>query len=167
MSSQSFNEKKIIGRWFESEVDKVLASKGAEFIDSENLKYTEKKGFDRLVKFKGEEAKLEIKFDVMAENTDNVCVESSALNQSQSPIWIYGIPTNRADYYTIDLYTMYLNRLKSFVAKYPVRLLGEFKAPCHLIPRDEFISAEDDQGKVVNHFYELKYEDKPEILTTK
>jgi hypothetical protein len=47
----------------------VLISKGCEVIDSERLSYQRKKGWDRLIKLKGEQCYLEVKFDHMAENT--------------------------------------------------------------------------------------------------
>jgi hypothetical protein len=164
MESEWFKKSKKIGRWFEAEVDKVLKQKGCEVVDSEKLSYQKKKGWDRLVKIKGEQSYLEIKFDRMAEDTPNVCVEVTSLNQSISPIWIYGLPTQKSDGYVIDLYTMYLHRLKPLAARYPVRYLGEHKNPCHLIPRYQFTEAQDNGGKVVNHFHQLVYETKPRVL---
>jgi hypothetical protein len=163
--SEWFLKSKRIGRWFEGQVQDVLRAKpGVTVVESEPLKYQQKRGWDLLVSLKGEQAYVECKLDLMAEITRNVCVEDSSINQSISPIWIYGIPTAKPDSYVIDLYTMYLSRLKSFTARYPIQLVGEFKSPARIIPRHEFIDAQDGGEKVVNHFHTLTYETKPRIL---
>jgi hypothetical protein len=73
----------------------------------------------------------------MSEMTGNVCIEVSAVKQSISPIWVYGLPSDAR----IDLYTMYLSDLATYVAAWPIkRLVGEYKLPAALVPKDVFIS---------------------------
>lgn len=134
--SEYFKQKKKIGRWFEGEIKKVLIEKGCEVIDSEKLKYKDKKGWDREVVIKGERAKVEMKYDELSESTGNVCIELSALRQSISPIWLYGLPEQGK----INVYSMYLKDLAPFAENYPVKkLVGEFKIPAALVPKEVFI----------------------------
>lgn len=137
MESVYFKNRKKVGRWFESEVEKVLLEKGFEVIDSERLKYRDKKGWDREVRINGERCKIEIKYDELSGITGNVCIELSALRQSISPIWIYGLPEGD----NISLYTMYLIDLASFAENYPVKkLVGEFGIPAAIVPKYVFLS---------------------------
>jgi hypothetical protein len=90
--SDWFKKSKSIGRWFEGQVQDVLRAKpGVTVVESESLPYEQKRGWDLLVSLKGEQAKVEVKLDLMAEVTRNIAVEDAALNQSESPIWLYGI----------------------------------------------------------------------------
>jgi hypothetical protein len=116
----------------------VGKAKGIEVIDSERLSYRHKKGWDCEVRLpSGERCKMEIKLDALSETTGNVCIEDSAIRQSISPIWVYGLPQNAQ----IDLYTMYLSDLATYVASWPIkRLVGEFQLPAALIPKHIFIS---------------------------
>jgi hypothetical protein len=137
MESAYFKDRKKVGRWFESEVEKVLKEKGCEVIDSDNLKYRDKKGWDREVRINGELCKLEMKYDELSEATGNVCIEPAALHQSISPIWIYGLPENG----DVSLYSMFLKDLLPFADGYPVKkLVGEFKIPAALVPKHVFLS---------------------------
>ena len=141
MPTQSFVKAKRIGRYFEAQVRDVLREvgkkKGIEVIGSENLKYRDKRGWDCEVRIRGQACKMEIKLDLLSETTGNVCLELAAINQSISPIWIYGLP--RGGY--IDLYTMYLSDLATYVASWPIkRPVGEFQLYAALIPKHIFIS---------------------------
>lgn len=142
MPTQSFVQQKRIGRQFEAQVRDVLREvgkkKGIEVIDSEKLKYQQKKGWDCEVRLaSGARCKVEIKLDQMSELTGNVCIEESAIRQSISPIWVYGLPQNAK----IDLYTMYLSDLATYVASWPVkRPVGEFRGLAALIPKEVFLS---------------------------
>src|ERR1044071_6681855 len=122
MPTTSFVQAKRIGRHFEARVREVLREvgkeKGIEVIDSEKLSYRQKKGWDceiRLVS--GARCKVEMKYDQMSEATGNVCIEESAIRQSISPIWVYGLPQDSQ----IDLYTMYLSDLAVYVASWPIK----------------------------------------------
>ena len=135
--SQYFKQQKKIGRRFEHDVETVLIEKGCTVIDSEKLKYRQKRGWDREVIIKGERAKVEIKLDAMSELTQNVCLELAALNQSISPIWIYGLPEQGR----IDVYSMYLKDLKAFAEAWPnKRLVGEHSTPAALVAKSIFTS---------------------------
>ena len=80
---------------------------------------------------------MEIKLDQMSELTGNVCIEESAIKQSIAPIWVYGLPQNAQ----IDLYTMYLSDLATYVASWPIKHpVGEFRSLGALIPKATFIS---------------------------
>jgi hypothetical protein len=137
MESDYFKTQKVKGRWFESEVEKVLKEKGCEVIDSENLKYRDKKGWDREVRINGEKCKLEMKYDELSESTGNVCIELAALHQSISPIWIYGLPENG----NLNLYSIFLKDLIPFAESYPVKkLVGEFNIPAALVPKYVFLA---------------------------
>lgn len=69
--------------------------------------------------------------------TGNVCIEESAVKQSISPIWVYGLPARSE----ICLYTMFLSDLAPYVASWPIkRLVEEYMLPAALIPKDQFIS---------------------------
>jgi hypothetical protein len=137
MPTQSFVQAKKIGRWFEALTRSTLAERGFEVIDSEKLKYKDKRGWDCEVRINNERCKMKIKYDFMSETTGNVCLELSTIRQSQSPIWIYGLPQNAQ----IDLYTMYLSDLATYVDSWPIkRPVGEFQLPAALIPKHIFIS---------------------------
>jgi len=86
-----FKQQKKRGRWFEAECEKLMRARGMEVIDIDKLSYRQKKGWDREVSVNGAKAKVEMKFDPMSKETGNVCVEISALRQSISPIWLYGL----------------------------------------------------------------------------
>ncbi|MGI9107122.1 MAG: hypothetical protein ACR2G4_12845 [Pyrinomonadaceae bacterium] len=104
-TSQHFKQQKRIGRWFEAECEKLMLQKGMEVIDSDHLTYRQKKGWDREVFVNGAKAKVEMKYDQLSEQTGNVCIELSAVRQSISPIWLYGLPEGS----TVDVYAMYLS----------------------------------------------------------
>ena len=128
MPTASFVKAKKTGRWFEAQVRGVLREVGKEkgigVIDSENLSYRQKKGWDCEIRLaSGARCKVEVKLDQMSEATGNVCIEEVAVRQSISPIWVYGLPQN----VQIDLYTMYLSDLATYIASWPVkRPVGEF-----------------------------------------
>jgi hypothetical protein len=110
---------------------------GMTVLDSEHLKYAQKKGWDCEVRINGERCKVEIKFDAMSETTGNVCLEIPALRQSVSPIWIIGLPQGPK----IDLYTAFLKDLLPYAEAHPnKRLVGEFRVPAALPSKTEFIS---------------------------
>jgi len=137
MSSTHFKQKKAVGRWFEAECEKLMLQKGMKVIDSDRLSYRQKKGWDREVFINGARCKVECKLDQLSEITGNVCIELSAINQSTSPIWLYGLPfTSR-----IDVYAMYLSDLAPYVESYLVRrLVGEFSIPAILVPKERFLN---------------------------
>lgn len=135
--SEYFKNRKQVGRWFEGEVEKVMREKGMEVIDSEKLKYREKKGWDREAIVAGHRCKIEMKYDELSELTGNVCIEISALRQSISPIWVYGLP----DQGEVEAYSMFLKDLAPFAENYPVKkLVGEFRIPAALVPKWEFVN---------------------------
>lgn len=147
MESAYFKSQKKIGREFERLVQDALRKPGVEVIESESLKYRDKKGWDLLVKVKGEQARIELKLDVMSEQTGNVCIEIPAIRQSISPIWLYGLPEGDR----INVYSMYLKDLAPFAENYPIKkLVGEFKIPAALVPKEVFLAQ-----PFVNHFKEL------------
>ena len=136
-TSQHFKEKKKIGRWFEAECEKLMLQKGMEVVDSDRLSYRQKKGWDREVFINGARCRIEIKFDLMSEETSNVCVEFPSMYQSTSPIWLYGLPENG----TVKVYAMYLKDLMPYAEKYPVqRNVGEFGIRASLNKKDEFVA---------------------------
>ena len=137
MESAYFKTQKKIGRQFEGLVKDALVKPGVEVIESEPLKYRDKKGWDLQVKVNGEQARIELKLDVMSEATGNVCLEIPAIRQSISPIWLYGLPEQGK----INVYSMYLKDLQPFAENYPFKkLVGEFKIPAALVPKEVFIS---------------------------
>lgn len=157
-TSQHFKQQKKIGRWFEAECEKLLRAKGMEVVDSEKLSYRQKKGWDREVSINGARSKVEMKYDQLSEQTGNVCIELSAIRQSISPIWLYGLPEGS----TVDVYAMYLSDLAPFVERYPVRrFVGEFNVQAVLVPKWQFLSQE-----FVKRFSSIKAL-KQKSLTTK
>lgn len=136
-TSQDFKEKKKIGRWFEAQCERLMRAKGMAVVDSEKLSYRKKKGWDREVSIGGARCKVECKFDGLSEQTGNVCVEDLSLDQSISPIWLYGIPEGGQ----VSVYAMYLSDLAPYAKSYPVKKhVGEFGLKASLIPREVFIS---------------------------
>lgn len=132
-----FKDRKRIGRWFEAECEKLMRAKGMEVIDSEKLKYRDKKGWDREVIINGARCKVEIKYDELSEQTGNVCIEGLALNQSASPIWLYGLPEGD----TVSVYAMYLKDLAPFVQSYPIKKrVGEYGLQAALVPKHVFLN---------------------------
>ena len=137
MESEYFKSQKKIGREFEGLVQDALRKPGVEVIESEPLKYRQKRGWDLLIKVNGSEAKVELKLDVMSEQTGNVALEIAAIRQSISPIWLYGLPEGNK----IIVYSMYLKDLAPFAENYPVKkLVGEFQIPAALVPKEVFTS---------------------------
>ena len=135
--SEYFKRQKKIGRWFEAEIEKVFKEKGMEVIDSEKLKYKQKKGWDREVRINGQRCKVEMKYDAMSLLTGNVCLEIGAIRQSVSPIWIYGIPEQGQ----VSVYSIFLKDLAPFAESYPVKkLVGEFHIPAAIVSKSVFIS---------------------------
>jgi hypothetical protein len=134
--SEYFKQQKSKGRWFEGECEKVMLEKGMEVIDSEKLKYKEKKGWDREAIVNGQRCKIEIKYDALSEQTGNVFLELASLNQSTSPIWLYGLPEGEM----IPTYSMFLSELKPFAEQYPKKIQGgEFNGLGALVPKNEFV----------------------------
>jgi hypothetical protein len=142
MPTASFVKAKKTGRWFEAQVRGVLREvgkeKGIEVIDSENLSYRQKKGWDCEVRLaSGARCKVEVKLDQMSEATGNVCLELLALDQSISPIWVYGLPSEGQ----ICLYTAYRDDLRAFAQFWPIkRPVGEYGVVASLIPKGVFLS---------------------------
>lgn len=137
MPTQAFITAKKRGIWFERLLDPVLIEMGFEIIDTDKWDYRRKKGVDRVVRIKGHECNLELKFDEYSESSGNVCVEIAALRQSVSPIWIYGLPRGNQ----IDIFTMYHKDLAPFAYNWPFKkLVGEFKTPAAIIPIGVFAS---------------------------
>ena len=142
MPTQSFVQQKRIGRPFELRVQDVLREvgkeKGIEVIDSENLSYRQKKGWDCEIRLaSGARCKVEVKLDQMSEATGNVCLELLALEQSISPIWVYGLPSEGQ----ICLYTAYRDDLRAFAQSWSIkRPVGEFGGLAALVAKDVFIS---------------------------
>lgn len=147
MPTVAFKEAKKIGRWFEAQVRDVLREvgkeKGIELIDSEKLKYRDKRGWDCEVRLRsGARCKVEVKYDERSEATGNVAIEPLAVGHSISPIWIYGLPYASR----IDLYAMFLADLKEYAYQYykahpgAIRRAGEFGDWVILVPKWEFVS---------------------------
>jgi hypothetical protein len=137
MPSTSFVKAKKTGRYFEGLMRPLLSEMGMEVIDSENLSYREKKGYDCLVKINGGSAKIEFKYDAMSEQTQNVCLEIEALSHSTSDILVYGLP--EGDH--IDVLTMWLRDALSFAQNWPLkRPVGEYRLPAALIPKEAFVN---------------------------
>lgn len=140
MPSQAFVKAKRVGRWFEGLVDPVLSEMGFQVIDTDKRRYNEKKGSDRIVKiFKNGRwhvCKLEMKFDVLSEQTGNVAVDLDSIKKSDSPIWIYGLPEGNR----IDCYSMLLSDLAPFAQNWPTKCPGgEFGGLLALIPKHTFL----------------------------
>lgn len=111
----------------------VLSEMGMEVIVSEKHRYSEKKGYDCLVRMNGGSAKIEFKYDQMSEQTKNVCLELEALQHSTSDILIYGLPKDGQ----IEVLMMWLRDALSFAQNWPQkRLVGEFRLPAALVPKD-------------------------------
>src|ERR1051325_10994794 len=104
MPTASFTKAKERGRYFESLLDPVLIEMGFTIIDTDKWDYRRKKGVDRVVKIKGQQCNFEYKYDEMSEVTGNVCIEIGSLRQSNSPIWLYGLPEGDQ----VKVYTMFL-----------------------------------------------------------
>ena len=47
------------------------------------------RGYDLVASRNGEEVKIEVKNDLMAETTGNVAIEIRCLEYTQSPVWVY------------------------------------------------------------------------------
>lgn len=137
MPSQSFVKAKKTGRYFEGLMRPVLAEIGMEVIDSENLSYAEKKGYDCLVRINGASSRIEFKYDQMSEQTGNVFIDLDSIHKSTASIWIIGLP----DGSKIDCYAMELTHLGPYAESYPIkRPGGEFSLSGALIPKATFIS---------------------------
>lgn len=136
MPTVAFKQAKVKGRYFESLMRRELLVMGFEVLDSDHLKYRDKKGWDCEVRIKGERCKVEFKYDEASEITGNVCVELASLRQSIAPIWIYGLPEGNQIY----TYAVYLADLAPYVLRWPItRLGGEFATPLALIPKSTFL----------------------------
>lgn len=130
-----FKTQKKTGRYFEGMMRPILAEKGMEVIDSEKERYSVKKGYDCIVRINGGSAKIEFKYDRMSEQTGNVCMELEALQHSTADILVYGLP--EGDH--IDVFTMWLRDALSFAQNWPQKaLVGEFRLPAALVPKDTF-----------------------------
>jgi hypothetical protein len=139
MPTQAFIQKKKTGRYFEGLMRPVLAQMGMQVIDSESERYSVKKGYDCLVKINGGSAKIEFKYDAMSEQTGNVCLELEALSHSTSDILVYGLPEGD----NINVFTMWLRDALSYALQWPTKaLVGEFRLPAALVPKETFIGQE-------------------------
>jgi hypothetical protein len=130
MSSVAFKQAKARGRWFEALVRPMLIEMGLEPEDSDHKKYSEKKGYDCLVRIKDKSGvyirdiygrviteRIEIKFDELSELTGNVAVDLDSINKSTAAIWIYGLPEGGQ----IHVYAMELRHLAPFAQKWPLK----------------------------------------------
>ncbi len=145
MPSSYFNKQKSKGRWFEWLLRSVLPDLGFEVIDTDGWKYGSKKGVDIVVNLKKDgktyRENIEAKYDEMSEETGNVYVELLALEESISPIWIYGLPRKSSDMLYIDCYAMFLSDLGEYTAQQKKTTLGgEFQRKGVLTPKEVFIS---------------------------
>jgi hypothetical protein len=145
MPSAWFNKSKPKGRWFEWLLRSVLPDLGFEVIDTDGWKYGSKKGVDIVINLKKDgktyRENIEAKYDEMSEETGNVYVELLALEESISPIWIYGLPLKRSDTLYIDSYAMFLSDLAPYsLSLKKTTLGGEFQRKGVLIPRGVFIT---------------------------
>lgn len=115
----------------------VLAGMGMEVVDSENLRYREKKGYDCLVKINGAASRLEFKYDVLSEQTGQVFIDLDSIRKSTAPIWIIGLPSE-ARIYT---YSVLLSDLAPYAEAWPTKVPGgEFRQQGALISKDVFIN---------------------------
>ena len=80
MPSRSFTIQKLIGREFEQAMIPVLEATGFRVIDVDHWSYRLKKGRDIIVEVKGERGSLELKYDVLTEKTNRVCVDEPVQN---------------------------------------------------------------------------------------
>lgn len=69
MPSASFVKQKKIGRDFENLLEPVFLEMGFKVYDSDHLKYRDKKGWDKELEIKGKRSKVELKLDLMSQQT--------------------------------------------------------------------------------------------------
>ena len=142
MPSRSFVVQKLIGREFEQPFMKVLENRGMRVIDVDSWSYKHKKGRDIIVEIKGERASLELKYDLLSEKTNRICIDWDSMSKTQSKYWIFGLPENGK----VAVYAMYASQLRDFALEYvrshpdSTKRVGEFKQYCAMIPKHTFIS---------------------------
>jgi hypothetical protein len=145
MPSQYFNKQKSKGRWFEWLLRSVLPDLGFEVIDTDGWKYQHKRGVDIVVNLNKDgqtyHQNIEAKYDELSQETNNIYVELEAIEESNSGIWIYGLPVKRSETLYVDCYAMFLSDLGEYSQTIQKTTLGgEFQRKGVLIPRDVFIT---------------------------
>ena len=142
MPSRSFVVQKLIGRDFETALMPVLEQMGFRVIDVDHWGYKHKKGRDIIVEVKGQRASLELKYDLLSEKTNRVCIDWDSMSKTQSKYWIFGLPEGNK----VAVYAMYASQLRDFALEYvrdhpdSMKRVGEFKQYCAMIPKHTFIS---------------------------
>jgi hypothetical protein len=142
LPSSAFVKAKEKGRWFEHLVMDSLRNGGYYVVDLDKERYEVKKQGDFLVKIlsngRWESSAIECKYDEMSEQTGNVCVDLSSINNTQSAIWLYGFPNGSR----IDVYSMRISDLAPFARSWPIkRKVGENGwVEAALIPKQTFIN---------------------------
>ncbi len=93
-----FNQDLIAGQKIEKNVGKILTNKGftVEYNESDDL--TQLRKYDIKAEYKGNIHTLEIKADLMAQRTGNVCVEFKAILGSEAEFIVYYI---KGSYYML------------------------------------------------------------------
>jgi hypothetical protein len=135
MHSTSFVKQKKVGRYFENLLDPVFIEMGFKVYDSDHLKYQDKKGWDKELEIKGVRSKVELKYDAMSEQTENVAIDLDSIGKSTAAIWIFGLPEGNL----INTYSMLLSDLAPYALQWPIkRLGGEWASPIALIPKQTF-----------------------------
>ena len=92
MPSRSFVVQKLIGREFEQTMMPVFEQAGFRVIDTDHFSYRQKKGRDIIVEVQGQRASLELKYDLLSEKTNRVCIDWDSMIKTQSRYWIFGLP---------------------------------------------------------------------------
>jgi hypothetical protein len=137
MPSVAFTKQKTIGIWFEDLIDPVFIGMGFKVRSSDHLKYQQKKGWDKELEINGVRSKVELKYDVMSEQTGNVFIDLDSIRKSTAPIWIIGLPSDAR----IDTYSVLLSDLGPYATSYPIKVPGgEYHLKGALIPKYIFTS---------------------------
>jgi hypothetical protein len=84
MASHSFVVQKLIGREFEQAMMPVLEQAGFRVIDTDHFSYRQKKGRDIIVEVQGQRASLELKYNLLLEKTNKVCIDWDSMIKTQS-----------------------------------------------------------------------------------
>ncbi len=120
----------------------VLEQMGFRVIDVDLWGYKHKKGRDIIVEVKGQRASLELKYDLLSEKTNRICIDWDSMSKTQSRYWIFGLPEGDK----IAVYAMYASQLRDFALQYvkshpeSMKRVGEFKQYCVMIPKHTFVS---------------------------
>lgn len=110
---------------------------GFKVYDSDHLKYRDKKGWDKELEINGVRSRVEMKLDVMSEQTGQVFIDLDSIRKSTAPIWIIGLPSGAK----IDTYSFLLSDLGPYAESWPIKVPGgEYHLPGALISKSTFTS---------------------------